>query len=221
MPRSIVIYTSPGAYLELTRRIHTGFETFAVKPCTVSLPQKADGGRVRCRITELADGAATPLVEEMVRSGEATAVSGADRDVKGATYGELLDDADRFGLEAHVQFVSPVIIEIEGGTTPFPVVSAVFQRYIAVWNCFSAAKIAAGALPVECIHVKDFKISCVGSGFGKGAQGWMTLEMEKGRTEEEIGLFNGLIDYAFFSGTGMYTDVGLGQTRRLPGKGRM
>jgi CRISPR/Cas system endoribonuclease Cas6 (RAMP superfamily) len=49
----------------------------------------------------------------------------------------------------------------------------------------------------------------------------MALEVEKGRTEEEIGLFNTLIDYAFFCGTGMYTDAGLGQTRRLPGKGRI
>ncbi len=219
MPRSIVVYTSPGTYLQLTRLIHTRFETSAVKPCTISFPQKADAGTVRTRITELADDAAAPLIEEMVRKGEAVAVSGADRDVKNATYGQLFDDADRFARQALVQFVSPVIIEIAGGTTPFPVVSAVFQRYTALWNSFSGMEIAAGSLPIDRIHVKDFKISCVESSYGKGAQGWMALEMEKGRTEEEIRLFNALIDYAFFCGTGMHTDAGLGQTRRLPGKG--
>jgi hypothetical protein len=221
MPRSIVVYTSPGTYSELTRLIHTRFETFAVKPCTISFPQKADAGTVRGRITELADDAAAPLVEEMVRKGRAVAVSAADRDVSGLTYGQLLDDADRFAREALVQFVSPVIIEIAGGTTPFPVVSAVFQRYTELWNSFSAVEIAPGSVPIECIRVKGFKISCVESIYGKGVQGWMALEVEKGRTEEEIGLFNGLIDYAFFCGTGMHTDAGLGQTRRLPGKGRI
>lgn len=221
MPRSIVVYTSRGRYSDLAGLVHTRFETSAVKPCTISLPQKADGGTVRVRITELTDNAAAPLIEEMVRNGEATAVSAADRDVLQATYGQLLDDADRSTREALVQFVSPVIIEVAGGTTPFPVVSAVFHGYVALWNSFSGREIAAGSLPIDRIHVKDFKISCVETTYGKGAQGWLALEMEKGRTEEEIGLFNALIDYAFFSGTGMHTDAGLGQTRRLPGKGKL
>ncbi len=221
MPRSIVVYTSPVVYSELTALIHSRFETSIVRPFTISLPQKADGGRARARITELADNAVAPLVEEMVRSGQATAVSDADRDVSDATYGQLLDDADRFMREATIQFVSPVIIEIAGGATPFPVVSAVFQQYVNLWNSFSATPVAPGAVPVECIHINDFKISCVATPYGKGAQGWMALEMETGRTEEEIRLFNGLIDYAFFCGTGLHTDAGLGQTRRMKGTGRI
>ena len=51
--------------------------------------------------------------------------------------------------------------------------------------------------------------------FGTGGQGWVTLEMEKGRTEEEIGLLNALIDFAFYCGTGVHTEAGLGQTRRI------
>ncbi len=221
MPRSIVVYTSPDRYSELITLIDSRFQASAVKPCTISFAQKVDAGKVRVRITELMDDAVAPLVDEMVRTGDAIAVSSADRDVRNVTYGELSDDADRFAREALVQFVSPVIVEIDGSTTPFPVVSAIFHRYIALWNRFSGMQVVSGALPIDHIHVKDFKISCVDSRYGKGAQGWVALEMDKGRTEEEIRLFNALIDYAFFCGTGMHTDAGLGQTRRLSAKGKI
>jgi hypothetical protein len=39
--------------------------------------------------------------------------------------------------------------------------------------------------------------------------------MERGRTEQEIALFNTLVDFAFYCGTGAHTDEGLGQTRRM------
>ncbi len=70
------------------------------------------------------------------------------------------------------------------------------------------------------VHVADFKLSCVATPFGPGSQGWVKLEMEKGRTEEEIALFNGLIDFAFYCGTGAHTDEGLGQTRRMERAGK-
>ena len=61
----------------------------------------------------------------------------------------------------------------------------------------------------------DFKISCAAAGpivrgrYGR-AEGWVTLEMERGRTEQEIALFNTLVDFAFYCGTGARTDEGAG-----------
>jgi CRISPR/Cas system endoribonuclease Cas6 (RAMP superfamily) len=92
----------------------------------------------------------------------------------------------------------------------------VFARYREVWSAFSTVRLPAGTEQVlQHVRVTDFKISCAASPFGPGAKGWVTVEMEKGRTEQEIALFNGLIDFAFYCGTGLHTEEGLGQTRRM------
>ena len=98
---------------------------------------------------------------------------------------------------------------------PFPVHPIVFERYAEVWNAFSEVKMRAAAEWLPYVHVTDFKISCLASPYGVGAQGWVALEMEKGRSEDEIGLFNTLVDFAFYCGTGLHTEEGLGQTRRF------
>ena len=52
-----------------------------------------------------------------------------------------------------------------------------------------------------------------------GFEGRVSLELDKGLSEETIRLFNLLVDYASYCGTGLYTNEGLGQTGRLR-KGR-
>jgi CRISPR/Cas system endoribonuclease Cas6 (RAMP superfamily) len=136
------------------------------------------------------------------------------------TYEELMENADRFNRTASLHFASPTIINLDGAETPFPVVPVLLHHYMDVWNLFSPTAIAGGGEWVGRVRLRDFKISCVMTPFGPGFQGWITLELDKGRTELEIASFNALLDFAFYSGTGLYTSRGLGQTRRVERKGR-
>jgi CRISPR/Cas system endoribonuclease Cas6 (RAMP superfamily) len=112
--------------------------------------------------------------------------------------------------------VSPTIVEINARAGPFPVFPVIFEHYIAVWNRFSDALIDPSWTDrLDHIRITDFRISCVASPFGPGSQGWVKLEMEKGRSEADIAMFNRLLDFAFYCGTGLHTVDGLGQTRRM------
>jgi CRISPR/Cas system endoribonuclease Cas6 (RAMP superfamily) len=156
-----------------------------------------------------------PAVDELVKKGAAVLAAPSDRDVQSRTYEELMEEADRSGRLATLQFATPVILEISGEIVPFPVIQAIFRGYVEIWKTFSNADLPGGADALRHIRTTDFKISCVSTSHGPGAQGWVRLEMETGRTEEEISLFNCLIDFAFFCGSGLHADEGLGQTRRI------
>ncbi len=193
-----------------------------IKPYTFSFAHKLETGAVRVRATELAKGVLMPVVREMVEKGEATLASRPDREVREAAFDELIEDGDRTRRVATVRFTSPTIVEVQGRYVPFPVIHAIFAGYREIWSAFSPIPLPPAAEALEHVAVTDFKISCatpglIGPGaasFGVGAEGWVTLEMERGRTEQEIAFFNTLIDFAFYCGTGAHTDEGLGQTRR-------
>jgi hypothetical protein len=215
MPRYVVIYTDPATLAglkEFARREYAGCST---KPYTFSFGQKTQSPNLRARICELREGVLAPAIDELVKKGIAVLAAPQDRDVRVRTYGELMGDADRRTRVATLQFASPIILEVSGEIVPFPVIQVIFRKHIEVWQAFSGMDISGSANALKAVRVIDFKISCMSTPFGPGAQGWVRLEMEKGRTEEEIALFNGLIDFAFFCGTGLHTDEGLGQTRRM------
>lgn len=220
MPRSVVIYTSRDGFSRLKAALERPFIGQAIKPYTISHAQKTEAGRVRLRITELAEDTVLPLAVEQAGSTDSIFASSGDRDVKRSGYEALIEDADCFGRSATIQFVSPTIVEVSRHDVPFPVVPSIFNRYVEVWNTFAREKFPTEVGGTTHIHISDFRISCVPTTHGPGAQGLVTLEIDKGRTEEEIRRFNALIDFAFYSGTGLYTDEGFGQTRRVEGKGR-
>lgn len=220
MPRSAVIYTNPDAFERLKEEVRRRFVHARILPYTFSYGQRTEAASVRVRVTELADDSLKDELACFVKDGKATLASSSDRDVRSLTYGELMADADRARTEVTLQFVSPAIVEVGTRIEPFPVLAAVFGRYAAMWNAFAEEKIDEGTPWLAHVRVADFKISCVRSPFGPGSQGWMRLEMEQGRTEGEIALFNGLVDFAFYSGTGLHTNEGLGQTRRMEQAGR-
>ena len=219
MPRSAVIYTNPDAFAALREEARRKFESLPIKPYTFSFGQKTDAGSIRVRVTELEDGALADELTHMAGRGEITLASPADRDVRSQSYGELMEDADRARWEVSFQLASPVIVKVGGQGQPFPVPESLFGHYVEAWDAFSEVKIGEGKEALARVRVADFKISCVATPFGPGSQGWVKLEMEKGSTEEEIGLVNGLIDFAFYCGTGLYTHEGLGQTKRMEKRG--
>ncbi len=214
MPRSVIIYSSRDRFTELAAEIRETFMGEPVKPFTISFPQKTGVG-IRGRITELADTGITSIVERYARGSEMVLASAADRDVRRISYERMIEEADRSARIAAVQLVSPTMIEVLGQTTPFPVASAMLSRYGELWTRLSGLEAPTGETIARHVSTVDFKISRFSSPFGIGAQGWVVLEIAKGRTEEEIRLFNALIDFAFYAGTGIHTDDGLGQTRRL------
>jgi len=214
MPRSVVLYTSDDVFLQIKQRLAERFAPEKVKPYTCSPAPFSETGARRVRITELVPYSLAPIIDDVVGKGQALAVSAADRDVCGASYEELLENADRFHRETLLQFSSPTIVSLGGYSVSFPVLPLMFSQYIHTWNSLAGFKITRVPELLEHVKMKEFKVSYVRSERGPGFQGWVALEMEKGRSEEEIHLFNALIDFTFYCGTGLHTDEGLGQTRR-------
>ncbi|HUJ90837.1 MAG TPA: CRISPR system precrRNA processing endoribonuclease RAMP protein Cas6 [Syntrophorhabdales bacterium] len=214
MPRSVVLYTSDEVLLQVKRRLAEHFGPEKIKPYTCSFAHASEAGARRVRITELVPHSLAPILNELVASGQAVPVSAADKDVCGASYEDLMQDADRFRRSAVLQFSSPTMMSLGGYSVSFPVLPLMLSHYIHVWNSLAGFKITRAPELLEHVKMKDFKVSCVQSERGAGFQGWIGLEMEKGRSEEEIQAFNALVDFAFYCGTGLHTDEGLGQTRR-------
>ncbi len=216
MPRSTVIYTSREGFAELEGLLHASSGTALAPPYTLSFPRKAETGLFRVRVTELDNRAVIPVIEEMAGRGTCTVAAASDREVKAATYEELLEDADRFTRVLTLQFSSPTIVDLNGQHVPFPVVPLLFADYARIWNSFSKVGMSGEMEWVKHVHPVDFKISCATTPFGLGFEGWMRLEMDRGRTEEEIARFNALADFGFYAGTGLHRTRGLGQTRLMP-----
>ena len=216
MPLSAIAYTSDEHFTGLAALLRERFEDREIKPYTLSFAQRQAAGSVRFRATELAPGVLMPLLADMAGKKSLVLASSADREVKRASYSEILTDADRSRRVITVQYATPVIVQVMGARLPFPVIPAVFERYGQVWSNFSEVDLPAPASDAAAlVRVSDFRVSCAATPYGAGAQGWVTLEIEKGRTEREIGLLNALIDFAFYCGTGLHTEAGLGQTRRI------
>ena len=214
MPRSVVLYTNDDVFLQLKRRLAQLFGPEKIKPYTCSFAHASETGARRVRITELVPYSLAPILDDLIAGGQALPVSTADKDVCGASYEDVIQGADRFRRTALLQFSSPTIMSLGGYSAPFPVLPLMLSHYIHVWNSLAGFKITRAPELLEHVRLSDFKVSCVQSELGAGFRGWVALEMEKGRSEEEIQAFNALVDFAFYCGTGLHTDEGLGQTRR-------
>jgi hypothetical protein len=219
MPRSVVLYTSNEVLLELKKRLADHFAPGKIKPYTLSFAHASEAGARRVRITELVSYGLAPILDDLVVGGRALPVSTADKDVCGASYEDVMQGADRFRRRAVLQFSSPTILSLGGYSVAFPVLPLILSHYIHAWNSLAGTQITKAPELMEHVKMADFRISCTHSEHGPGFQGWIALEMEKGRPEEEIQAFNALLDFAFYCGTGLHTDEGLGQTRRAKDKG--
>jgi hypothetical protein len=219
MPRSVVLYINDDLLFQVKRRLAERFGPEKIKPYTCSIAHASEIGARRVRITELVPYSLAPILDDLVASGQALPVSTADKDVCGTSYEDLMQGADRFRRTALLQFTSPTIMSLGGYRVSFPVLPLMLSHYVHVWNNVAGFKITRAPELLEHVKLGDFKVSCVQSEHGTGFQGWVALEMEKGRSEEEIQTFNALVGFAFYCGTGLHTDEGLGQTRRVEDKG--
>ncbi len=214
MPRSVVLYTSDDVLLVVKQRLAERFAAEKIKPYTCSFGHLSETGARRLRITELVPYSLAPILDDIIAGGQALPVSTADKDVSGASYEDILQGADAFRRTAVLQFSSPTILGLGGYSVPFPVLPLMLSQYIHVWGSLAGSKIRRAPELLEHVRLNNFKVSCVQTDRGAGFQGWVALEIEKGRPEEDIQSFNAMLDFAFYCGTGLYTDEGFGQTRR-------
>ncbi len=214
MPRSVVLYTSDDVAAEIRKRFAERFPSEKIKPYTCSFAHVSETAGRRMRITELVPYSIAPIIDDVIASGKALPVSAADPDVRGASYEELLSDADRFQRSALLEFFSPTFLSLGGYSVCFPVLPLMLSHYVHVWNSVAAPKITRAPDLLDHVRLKDFNVSCVQTDYGPGFQGWVALEIATGRSEEEIQLFNAILDLTFYCGTGIHTEEGFGQTRR-------
>jgi hypothetical protein len=193
------------------------FQTTVVKPYTISYGQKTEkGDQVRARITEIQNDVFIPIVRQEAAKGGIDFASPSDREVRRVTYEELFEDASPAITIATLQFLSPVVLGMpHGGKTPFPTPSLVLSSYKSLWGAFSDVALPLDDYLINAVEVTDFKLSCRDTLFSKGSQGWMAIDAKRGHTEDEIRAFNALIDFSFYTGTGLFTELGLGQTKRM------
>jgi CRISPR/Cas system endoribonuclease Cas6 (RAMP superfamily) len=215
MPRSLVLYTNRDIYRLFKETLVDTFRDYAIPPYTLSFAQKTQGDAVRVRVTEMTDQTVDGIVAALAETKSAVLASDSDPDVKSATFQELGENADRSRREIKLQFASPTLLKMGSYHVQFPVVPLLFKHYLGTWNAFSPDKITFEPALLECIGLIDFKISSEKSAYGAAFQGWVDLEIAKGRTENEIAILNMLSDFSFYCGTGLRTDRGLGQTRRV------
>lgn len=217
MPRSLILYTSRDIYRLFEETLTDTFREYPALPYTLSFAQKTQGDMVRVRITDMSDeGIVDAIVEELAETKKAVLASESEPDVQKASYKDLQENADRFSCETRLQFTSPTLLKMGSYEVQFPVVPLLFRHYMGVWNAFSPDSISFEPALLEHIRLVDFKISSEKSRFGLAFQGWIDLEIARGRTENEIAILNMLCDYSFYCGTGVQTKSGLGQTRRVP-----
>lgn len=216
MPRSLVLYTSRDIYRLFEETLADTFREEPALPYTLSYPQNAQGEMVRVRITDMSDDRAVEsIVGGLAETKRVILASDSEPDVRSVTYQDLQEDADRFSREMRLQFASPTLLKMGSHQIQFPVVPLLFKHYTVAWNTFSSDKVTFEPALLEHINVNDFKISSEKSRFGLAFQGWIDLEIAKGRTENEIAVLNMLCDFSFYCGTGLQTGRGLGQTRRV------
>lgn len=215
MPKSLVLYTDKDIYRLFEETLVDTFRDYPVVPYTLSFPQKTQGDMVRVRVTDMDGQIVESIVEGLAQTKRALLASDSEQEVRSATFRDLQENADRFGREIRLQFTSPTFLKMGSYHIQFPVAHLLFRYYMEAWNAFSPEKIALQPALLEYVRLTDFKISSEKSRFGLAFQGWIDLEIERGRTENEIAILNMLSDFSFYCGTGLETHRGLGQTRRL------
>lgn len=200
--------------------------------------RRTEGGRFRVRLSWLADrdtkglldwagslrddpmcvetSGGPILLEEAMVSSTLT-----QRWNRWVTYGRLYEEASDCQRLATLKFYSPTTLERSGLPYPLPDPCAMFHGYARIWDSFSGIVLAPGLLEAieEHLILDDFRIqrrrSEAEQGPVPGFIGSATFRLAGRHPESMLKGLNVLADYAFFCGTGIGTDHGMGLTRRI------
>jgi len=120
-----------------------------------------------------------------------------------------------------LKFYSPTTLERSGLPYPLPDPCGVFLGYSKMWDAFSGVALAPGLREAieEHLLLVDFRIQRrlaeAEKGTVPGFVGSAKFRLAGRHPESILKGLNALADYAFFCGTGIGTDVGMGLTRRI------
>ena len=153
------------------------------------------------------------------------------------TYGALVqagEGGDR-SRQIKLEFASPTAFRSEGADIPLPIPSHVFRGYWQKWNAFAPEPLRIQdtwpQFAAACVMVSELtNVNTERWIFANGARGAATgftgrvgfTLLPRDQCGEWAAIWSGaaqvlrtLAEFAFYSGTGHHTTVGLGQTRPL------
>jgi CRISPR-associated endoribonuclease Cas6 len=143
-------------------------------------------------------------------------------------YERLYEEATECHRQVTLKFCSPTTLQRSGRPYPLPDPIGIFLGYLKIWNAFSGISLDTGlgqAIEKGLLLV-DFRLrKCLSAGGRDVMHGFIgsaTFRLSGRHPESILKGLNALADYAFFCGTGIGTDRGMGLTRRiLHDEGRM
>jgi CRISPR-associated endoribonuclease Cas6 len=136
-------------------------------------------------------------------------------------YGQLYEEASDSLRLVTLKFYSPTALKRSGRTYPLPDPCGVFLGYEEVWQAFSGIPLAPGLRKAieEDLLLVDFRfrrgLFAEGQDSVTGFVGSASYRLEGRHPESILKGLNALADYAFFCGTGIGTERGMGLTRRI------
>ncbi|MCD5401279.1 CRISPR-associated endoribonuclease Cas6 [candidate division NPL-UPA2 bacterium] len=153
-------------------------------------------------------------IEDILLSSFDSSLTGVD------SFNDLLQRATP-QTKIALEFLSPVTFRsAKGRNILLPLPELVFGSYLEKWNAFSPLKIDLSRqilgekMTLSKYHLKT-KVLEFKTHREIGFEGRCTFEAEDEEGEEELKKINALADFAFYSGTGAKTTMGMGQTRRI------
>ena len=157
-------------------------------------------------------------VQEVVCDAAANAWTGR------TTYAELAAQprlfAERLPRQVNLHFATPTAFKSGGVTVPIPLPGLVFGSLVDRWNTFSAITLSAEMrrFGEEMVAVSRYKLQSApvaqkDQGLRMGGVGDVTY-VALGGDRYWLGVLHMLADFALYSGVGVQTATGMGQTRR-------
>lgn len=138
------------------------------------------------------------------------------------TYKKLLRSREPRAEFVQLKFLSPTSFRSKGHAFPFPLPRSVFQSYLRRWNDFSKDSYEMEVFLdwIEAnVHIYDYqlaaqKVAVAKQGFLTSFIGNLTYELKRTAKDdpEALQLFQALLQFAPYCGTGYKTTFGLGRT---------
>ncbi len=125
----------------------------------------------------------------------------------------LLANTPQTTTDIELNFLSPTSFKQRQNTQPFPLPELVFGSLLRRWNAFAPEELKFSAVEweglVSAYELKTYALKMEG-GSEIGAQGWVRYRFPN---LEQAKLATVLAHFAFFSGVGRKTSMGMGQTQ--------
>jgi CRISPR-associated endoribonuclease Cas6 len=125
----------------------------------------------------------------------------------------LLASTPQTTTDIELNFLSPTSFKQSRGIQPFPLPELVFGSLHRRWNAFAPEELSFPAVEweglVSAYELKTHALKMEG-GSEIGAQGWVRYRFSN---PEQAKLATVLAHFAFFSGVGRKTSMGMGQTQ--------